>query len=100
LLSVALLVYLACIPVNASLLQQLLEEGKYLPHFTAHWAGALVAGVLFYFATVFDKPAPGHFAATGIVVLAIVRLGGFLCEQRSASYCKQYYYTNPASWTG
>ena len=43
-----LVLYLAFIQESFSLLFQMMTEQKHMPHFTAHWAMAITAGILFF----------------------------------------------------
>ena len=98
LLAVALLVYFCSIPENSSLLERMLEERKYLPHFTAHWAGALLAGILCYFTILrvnrYLSASPQRALFCWLLCAWVV----VFVSTEAHFIVSSVYYINPASW--
>jgi uncharacterized membrane protein len=98
LLVVCLLVYLASIGETDFLLHNLLEKGKYLPHFYAHWTAAALAGLLFYFTVTQVRKTPATSKQLPLVCWLLCAWLIVFVSTESGLLISRLYCTSPDSW--
>jgi hypothetical protein len=98
LLCAALVVYLLEIEGSDKLLRQMLDDGKNINHFTAHWAGALLAGLLFYRTILLvNRRLAGQGSQATLCWLLCGWVVVFVSSEAHL-IVSRLYYTNPGSW--